>query len=185
MPPPIKVELVQHDPRWAANATAEAKLLADVFGLCLVTVHHVGSTAIPGIRAKPILDLMPVVSDLVDLDACRSNLEALGYEWWGEYGLPGRRYCTKAEAVTGRRLVQLHCYKDGSAEITRHLAFRDYLRAHPHRAAAYDAIKSHCQVSYPDDSHAYADCKAAWIVKAETDALQWYRLHRAQAAIRR
>jgi GrpB-like predicted nucleotidyltransferase (UPF0157 family) len=185
MPPPIKVELVQHDPRWAAAANAEAKLLADVLGPCLITVHHVGSTAVPGIHAKPILDLLPSVSDLVDLDARRSDIEALGYEWWGEYGLPGRRYCTKAEAVTGRRLVQLHCYEQCSPEITRHLAFRDYLRAHPHHAAAYDAVKSRCQVKHSDDSHAYGDCKAAWIVNAETDALHWYRIHRSQAAIRR
>jgi len=185
MPPPIKVELVQHDPRWAVDAKAEAKLLAGILGRCLVTVHHVGSTAIPGIRAKPILDLIPVAISLTNLDTRRSDIESLGYEWWGEYGLPGRRYCTKAEAVTGRRLVQLHCYEDGSPEIARHLAFRDYLRAYPQHAAAYDAIKSRCQVRHPDDSHAYSDCKAAWIVEAETEALNWYRIHRSQAAIRR
>lgn len=173
MPPPIKVELIQHDPRWATDAKAEAKRLTDVLRPCLVTVHHVGSTAIPGIRAKPILDLIPVVSSLIDLDTHRIDIEALGYEWWGEYGLPGRRYCTKAEAVTGRRLAQLHCYENGSPEIIRHVAFRDYLRAHPQHAAAYDSIKSRCQVRHPVDSHAYSDCKAAWIVEAEADALRW------------
>lgn len=178
MPPPIKVELVQHHPRWAADAKVEAELLADVLGPCLITVHHVGSTAVPTIRAKPIVDLIPVVSDLVDLNARRGDIEELGYEWWGEYGLPGRRYCTKAEAVTGRRFIQLHCYEDGSPEITRHLAFRDYLRAHPQHAAAYDAMKSYCQIKHPDDSHAYSDCKATWIAKAETDALRWYEIHR-------
>jgi GrpB-like predicted nucleotidyltransferase (UPF0157 family) len=80
MPPLIKVELVQHDPRWAVDAKAEAKLLADVLGRRLVTIHHGGSTAIPGIRAKPILDLMPVVISLTNLDTRRSDIEALGYE---------------------------------------------------------------------------------------------------------
>jgi len=80
MPPPIKVELVQHDPRWAVDAKAEAKLSADILGRCLITVHHVGSTAIPGIRAKPILDLIPVAISLTNLDTRRSDIEALGYE---------------------------------------------------------------------------------------------------------
>jgi GrpB-like predicted nucleotidyltransferase (UPF0157 family) len=77
MPPPIKVELVQHDPRWAVDAKVEAKMLVDVLGRCLVTIHHGGS---PGIRAKPILDLMPVAISLTNLDTRRSDIEALGYE---------------------------------------------------------------------------------------------------------
>jgi GrpB-like predicted nucleotidyltransferase (UPF0157 family) len=66
----------------------------------------------------------------------------------------GTALLDQAEAVTGRRLVQLHRYEDGSPEITRHLPFRDYLKAYPQQVAAYDVIKSHCQVRHPDDSHA-------------------------------
>ena len=88
MPPPIKVELIPHDPRWALGADLEAKELLAAIGPCLLTVHHIGSTAIPGIHAKPILDLMPVVSCLSELDTRRREIEALGYEWWGELGLP-------------------------------------------------------------------------------------------------
>lgn len=61
MPPPIKVELQSHDPNWSHLADVEARLLFEAIGPNLATVHHVGSTAIPGIRAKPILDLIPVV----------------------------------------------------------------------------------------------------------------------------
>ncbi|GLS16999.1 hypothetical protein GCM10007874_00140 [Labrys miyagiensis] len=140
-------------------------------GPTLLTVHHVGSTAVPGIRAKPILDLIPVVKCLPELERRRADLEALGYEWWGEFGLPGRRYCTKADPVTARRLVQLHCYVEGSSEIVRHLAFRDYLRERPDVAAAYDREKARCQSLHPDNSHAYGDCKNAWIRKIESEAL--------------
>lgn len=171
MPPPYKVDLVPHDPQWAGAAAAESRALAAAIGPCLLTVHHIGSTAIPGIHAKPVLDLLPVVSDLAALDARRGEVEALGYEWWGEFGLPGRRYCSKTNAESGRRLVHLHCYMNGSPEIVRHLAFRDYLSEHPDVAQAYDREKARCRSLHPDDSHAYADCKDDWIKAVEADAL--------------
>jgi GrpB-like predicted nucleotidyltransferase (UPF0157 family) len=126
MPPRIPVELQPHTPNWAEAASREIERLAQALGENLVAIHHVGSTAIPGISAKPILDLMPVVRELSQLDTCRSAVEALGYEWWGEYGLPGRRYCKLTDPTTGRRKVHLHCFRDGTPEVERHLAFRDY-----------------------------------------------------------
>lgn len=175
MPPPIKVELLPHDPGWLHLANAEARFLTGALGSNLLVVHHVGSTAVPGIRTKPILDLMPVASNLAELDGYQGKIKALGYDWWGELGLPGRRYCTKSDPKTGHRIVQLHCYEDGSTEITRHLAFRDYLRAHPGPAAEYDRVKVECQRRHRNDSHAYGDCKEAWIRNAEAAALEWYQ----------
>ncbi|UZW60096.1 GrpB family protein [Lysobacter enzymogenes] len=173
MPPPIRVELVPHDPRWAQAARERALALAAAIGPTLVDVHHIGSTVIAGIRAKPVLDLMPVVRALDTLDARRGEVEALGYRWWGEYGLPGRRYCTLSDAAGERRLVQAHCYEAGSAEAERHLAFRDYLRAHAEVAAEYDAVKSRCLACHREDSHAYSDCKHEWIQRAQAQALRW------------
>ena len=180
MPPPIKVELLFHDPNWMDDAILEAGKLMRVVGPALLMVHHIGSTSIPNIHAKPILDLMPVTRSLAELDACQHRLEAVGYEWWGEFGLPGRRYCTKSDPFTGSRLIQLHCYQTGSPEITRHLAFRDYLRAHPDVAAEYDREKARCQSRHPNDSHAYGSCKQMWINETEMDALNWYQ---AQPAV--
>lgn len=175
MPPPIKVELKPHDPQWIDAALAESQVLALALGATLRAVHHVGSTSIPGIRAKPVLDIMPVVGDLQTLDHFRASIEELGYQWWGEFGLLGRRYCTKTYPATGRRLVQLHCYAEGSPEITRHLAFRDYLRQAPAIAAAYEQEKIRCQRLHPDDSHAYSECKADWITTVEAEALAWFK----------
>jgi len=175
MPPPIKVELVPHDSAWASAAAAERERLFSRIGSVLLAVHHVGSTAIPGIVAKPILDLVPVVTSVASLDACRPDLEALGYEWWGEFGLAGRRYCTQSDAVTGRRLIQLHCYARGSSEIDRHLAFRDYLRNRPDIAEAYAREKDRCRMLHPENSHAYSDCKGPWIVSVVAEALLWQR----------
>jgi GrpB-like predicted nucleotidyltransferase (UPF0157 family) len=177
MPPPLKVELVAHDPHWAEAARAEGGLLGAALGSSLLAVHHIGSTAILNICAKPILDLMPVVTSLERLDACRRFLEGLGYEWWGEFGLAQRRYCTKEDPGTRRRLVQLHCYEIGCSEITRHLAFRDYLQARPDLAREYEQEKLRCQAQHPDNSHAYGACKGAWITHIENQALAWRAAH--------
>ena len=171
MPPAFPVVLKSHDPQWAGAAEREAERLRGVLGDTLLHVHHIGSTSIPGLVAKPILDLIPVVRSLAALDAAQGNLEALGYASWGEFGLPGRRYLTLDDAVQGRRLVQLHCYAQASPEITRHLAFRDYLRARPDLVVEYEAIKRRCAEAHPDSSHAYGDCKGEWVKRIETEAM--------------
>ena len=137
----IPVELVPHSPLWAEMAASETLRLKDALGDILVTVHHIGSTSIPGIMAKPIVDFIPVVTNHAALDASAPKLEALCYEYLGEFGLPGRRYCRLNDPVTGKRKFQLHCYEAGYPEVGRHLAFRDYLRAHPQKAKEYEAEK--------------------------------------------
>jgi GrpB-like predicted nucleotidyltransferase (UPF0157 family) len=171
MPAPIPVIPVPHNPAWADQARQEGERLQTAIGETIVAVHHVGSTAIAGICAKPILDLIPVVRSLVELDAKQQVVEGMGYVWWGEYGLPGRRYCAFDDPRTNNRTIQLHCFEQSSPEITRHLAFRDYLRSHPELAHEYENEKLRCRNRHPSDSHAYGDCKAAWIRRIEELAL--------------
>ena len=144
-----------------------------VLGSTLLKVHHIGSTSVPGLIAKPIIDLLPVVTDLTDLDRKRESVEGLGYEWHGEFGMPGRRYCTLPDE-SGVRIAQLHFFKVGSPEIERHIAFRDYLRAHPPVAGAYEREKIRARDLHPSDSHAYTDEKSAWIKETEAKALIWF-----------
>lgn len=168
----IKVELAPHNPAWAERAAAETERLRGALGDNLLAVHHIGSTAISGIAAKPIVDLMPIVADLAALDAARPAVEALGYVWRGEFGLQGRRYCVLADEA-GRRIVQAHCYQQGDPGVERHLAFRDYMRAHPDEAAAYEAEKRRAAALHPDDSLAYNGAKNDWIQAAERRAGAW------------
>jgi GrpB-like predicted nucleotidyltransferase (UPF0157 family) len=168
---PIPVVLAAHNPDWPGTAATHVQRL-QVLGPNLVAVHHIGSTSVPGLIAKPIIDLMPIVTSLTSLDGQRQHIEALGYRWHGEFGIPGRRYCTLADEA-GVRLVQLHFFKTDSPHVERHVAFRDYLRAHPAEANAYAIEKRRAQGLHPNNSHAYADEKDKWIRIAETKALVW------------
>lgn len=168
----IEVELVPHNPAWADRAAAESARLKAALGDNLLAVEHIGSTAIPGIAAKPIVDLLPIVADLAALNAARPAIEALGYVWRGEFGLEGRRYCVLSD-TTGRRIVQAHCYQADSPEVERHLVYRDHMRAHPDEAAAYEAEKQRAAALHAHDSLAYNGEKNDWIKAAEKRAAAW------------
>jgi GrpB-like predicted nucleotidyltransferase (UPF0157 family) len=168
-----KVELVAHDSAWAAQAAAESARLADAIGETLILIEHVGSTSIPGIVAKPTIDLMPIVRSLAELDARQPHVEALGYVWRGEFGIPGRRYCILEKQ--GRRLFHVHCQQVGHAEIARTLDFRDYLRAHPEEARGYEALKRVVAAAHPDDTLAYSKAKSDWIGACIERATEWTR----------
>ena len=169
---PTPVNLASYSPEWPRTAADHGDRLR-VLGSSLVTVHHIGSTSVPGLIAKPIIDLMPLVTELTDLDRQRQHIAALGYMWHGELGISRRRYCTLADEV-GVRIVQLHFFEADSPHVQRHVAFRDFLRSHPEVASAYAIEKRRVQTLHPNNSHAYADEEDAWIREAETKALIWF-----------
>ena len=169
---PIPVILAAYSPEWPRIAAVHAERLW-ALGSSLVAVHHIGSTSVPGLTAKPIIDLMPIVADLNSLDGQRRCIDALGYAWHGELGISGRRYCTLADEA-GVHAVQLHFFIADSPHVERHIAFRDYLRAHPEAASAYAIEKRRAQALHPANSHAYADEKDTWIRDTETKALIWF-----------
>jgi GrpB-like predicted nucleotidyltransferase (UPF0157 family) len=172
MPQPFPVILAPYDPDWPVIASRHAARL-QILGPTLVIAHHIGSTSVPGLTSKPIIDLMPLVPDLAELDRQQACVESLGYQWHGEYGIPGRRYWTLPDEA-GNRVVQLHFFQADSPDVPRHLAFRDYLRAHPGTARDYETEKRRAQKLYPNDVHAYTDEKAAWIKRTEEAALLWF-----------
>ena len=174
MLPPYEVRLMPHDPSWAEQTSTEETRILEAIWPAIIEMHHVGSTAIPGIAAKPIIDLVGVSPDLLTLESARPSLEDLGYAWHGEYGVEGRRFCTLSDPDSGLRRYHLHCYADGDHSIRRHLAFRDYLRARPAMAEAYQHMKRDCADKHPDDSNAYTACKDDWIKRVEAEALKLY-----------
>ena len=173
--PKAKIVLVDHDPAWSYAFTREAERIRPAFGVVLVALHHIGSTAVPGLRAKPVIDLLAVVSDVHLLDARAERFESLGYEVMGEFGLPGRRYFRRDDP-RGIRINQVHAYApESSSEIQRHLDFRDYMRAHPESARAYARLKQQLADECRGDMARYSDGKTAFIREIERRAALWKR----------
>ena len=111
------------------------------------------------------------VTSLPALDARDGALEALGYTAWGEHGIPGRRYLVKGD---DRRTHQIHAFASGDTNLARHLAFRDYLRAHPDVAAEYARLKTQLAAQCEHDIDRYMDGKDAFIKTHEALALAWW-----------
>lgn len=159
------------DPKWSEEARAEiARWQEGITGL--LDIHHIGSTSVPGLPAKPILDLLAVFDTPQSQEASRGGLASLGYEWMGEYGLPGRSYARLDDPITGQRIVQAHGYATGHPDIARHLAFRDALRSNQALRVAYTSIKAACAARHPEGGEAYGACKSEWIRKTEAKALE-------------
>jgi len=138
----------------------------------VLAVHHVGSTAIPGIYAKPILDLLVEVRGVAEVDGRSSSMESLGYQVMGEYGIPGRRYFRKDDRE-GIRTHHVHAFEAGSAEAERHLAFRDYMLAHPADAQRYSELKRRLAEEHAQSADGYMDGKDGFIKEMDRRAARW------------
>lgn len=174
----MRVSVVAHDPVWKSNFEAEADHIARALGDMVVFLHHIGSTAIPGILAKPIIDILLEVDDIIRLDDRWSAVEQLGYEAMGEFGIPGRRYFRKENAA-GIRTHQVHAFQADSPEAERHLAFRDYMIAHPAAAQTYSVLKQKLAREHPEDIEAYMAGKDPFIKAHEAQAIAW-RSHKGR-----
>lgn len=166
------IVLAPHDTAWAAAFEREAAAILDALSDLPIELHHIGSTAVPGIVAKPVIDMLGIVPALEPLDVRADRLAALGYEVLGEFGIPGRRYFRK-DAPDGARTHQLHTFAEGSGEIQRHLDFRDYLRAFPEQAAAYATLKRDLAERCGNDMRAYVDGKSDFVREIERRAAAW------------
>lgn len=166
------VLVVPYESGWPLAFETEAGRVREALGACVRALHHVGSTSVPGLASKPIIDMLLEVTDLPALDASSAGLVAAGYEALGEFGLPGRRYFRLHDAQ-GRRTHHLHAYAEGDPEAWRHVAFRDYLRTHPEVREAYAALKRRLADAHPADMNAYMDGKHPFIQDHQARALRW------------
>ena len=167
-----KVEVVPHDPAWSREFDAEASRIREALGDVVVAVHHIGSTAIPGIPAKPVIDICLEVRALRLLDQQAPEMGRLGYQALGEYGIPERRFFLRDD-TEGARTHHVHAFETGSWGVKRHVAFRDYMIAHPQAAAAYGQLKGELLRRHSGDQESYIVGKDPFIREHEARALDW------------
>ncbi len=157
-----ELRLEDHDGAWASRFATEAERLRDALAAHIVVIEHVGSTAVPGLAGKPVLDIAVAVSSAPSADACIAPLEALGYQYRGPHGDdPSRRYYVRD--VAGQRTVQIHLYILPAPAWEDKLAFRDALRADRALALAYAAEKHRAATAVGWNKGAYSVEKGRFI----------------------
>jgi len=152
---------------------SEAESVARLFGRNAVAVHHIGSTAVPGLCSKPIIDMLMEVFDIESVDAMNDLMSVRGYLPRGESGIGGRRFFIKGTETV--RTHHLHLFECGHKRIADHLAFRDYLFAHPGEAAEYGRLKHDLAISHRYDIEGYMAGKDGFIGVLIGKAHAWMR----------
>jgi GrpB-like predicted nucleotidyltransferase (UPF0157 family) len=168
---PRIIELLPYDPRWSDQYQHEANHIAEIFAEHLVAIHHIGSTAIPGIKAKPVIDIMVIVREIEQVEQFNQAMIDVGYIPRGEHGIPGRRYFRKGS--DDHHSHHVHVYGLGHQDIMLQLNFRDYLRDHPMEAQAYSQLKEALAQQYREDPAGYTEGKTEFVVERNQRAAQW------------
>ena len=167
------IEVVAYQDEWINRFSQEKILLESILTQDnVVAIHHIGSTSVKGLCAKPIIDILIEVKSLEILDSESHLMESLKYEVKGEFGISDRRYFQRG--CNGiQRSHQVHTFLVGSPEVKRHIAFRDYLIAFPKIAADYGALKTEGAAICANDINLYCNHKDRFIKKHEAKALRW------------
>ncbi|MFZ4573207.1 MAG: GrpB family protein [Phycisphaerales bacterium] len=160
-PLPPRVVVTDYDPRWPTVFADLRARVAPPLAPITTRIEHVGSTSVPGLAAKPVIDLDIVVRDLIEAERAATVLEALGYTRLGDLGVPDR-YAFRATPDLPRH--NLYVVIDGSLALRNHLALRDTLRAHPIDAAAYGELKKRLASQHPEDVDAYCTAKTEFLL---------------------
>ncbi|MFB7138239.1 GrpB family protein [Gottfriedia sp. NPDC056225] len=167
----MNVIVINHDEDWKDLFQAEAKQIREILKDELIEIHHIGSTSVPNLKAKPIIDMLPIVKNIENVDKYNDKLAEIGYEGLGEFGLPGRRYFRKGGE---NRTHQMHMYQiDNEKEIERHLAVPAYLREHEDEMKEYGELKAQLAEKFPTDINGYMDGKDAFVKEVERRAIEW------------
>lgn len=153
---PEPIILLPHDPRWLEDAARECTRIKEACGSCAVRVEHIGSTSIPGLIAKPVLDLMPIIRRSEDGIEAVAAMRRLGYWYAGDFGIPGRHLFIKGSP----RTHHAHMLVEGSREAIRHVAVRDTLRGDSKLREKYAQLKRELALRFVDNREGYAQAKS-------------------------
>ncbi|RBP89983.1 GrpB-like predicted nucleotidyltransferase (UPF0157 family) [Cytobacillus firmus] len=166
----MKIRLTEFSNNWALMYRQETQILKTIFKDDIIKCEHFGSTAVRGMKAKPVIDMMCLVKDIEKIDKFKEEMRNLGYEAAGEWGITGRRLFRKGGE---NRSHHLHFYQFDNPQIERHLIFRDFLRSHPAEATRYTKYKEELAKRF-DDTSEYSQAKKTFVKEMEQKALAWF-----------
>ena len=161
MPEPVII--VDYDSRWPDLFEELRAPVVAALGDLVVIVEHVGSTAVPGLAAKPIIDMDVVVPSIAEVPEAIARLATLGYVHRGDLGIAGREAFI---SPAGKPRHHLYLCARGSDELRRHRSFRDYLLTHADEARAYEALKKDAALRFANDRAAYMEAKTGFVEAA-------------------
>jgi GrpB-like predicted nucleotidyltransferase (UPF0157 family) len=168
--PPQPIEIVAYDPAWPERFAELGRELRGELGEVALRIDHIGSTAVPGLAAKPIIDIQVSVAAFEPLEAFKQPLERLGYQYRADNPERTKRYFREPP---GRWRTHVHVRRAGSFSEQWALLFRDYLRAHRAVAAEYETAKRSLAIRFRDDRHAYTDAKGPLMWELIRQADEW------------
>jgi GrpB-like predicted nucleotidyltransferase (UPF0157 family) len=172
-----KVEVISYQETWELLFQNEKTLIRLILQDEIIKIHHIGSTSVVGMSAKPVIDILVTVKNIEQIDRYNSTMEGIGYEAKGENGLTGRRFFIKGG---NERSHHLHIYQKSNPEIKRHIAFRDYMRAFPEERQIYSRLKHKLAAAFPASIEKYIEGKHNYIQAIEKEALKWFEMENAK-----
>ena len=158
------IEVVEYNPKWPHMFQKEAAKIQAALGDNCITVHHIGSTSVLGLSAKPIIDIVPVVYDIKAIASHNAHMQHLGYEVKNEYGFMMRRFFIKPNAF------HVHVFEKDNPEIERHLKFRDWMRTNPEDREAYAYLKNQLAKKNANDMNSYCFAKDEFVANIDEKA---------------
>ncbi|MER9305483.1 GrpB family protein [Mesorhizobium sp. M0496] len=157
------VIIVPYDPAWPDVFAHIRDEIAPALGTTALAIEHIGSTAVVGLAAKPIIDMDVVIPTEADLSVAIGKLSKIGYAYDGERGIDGRHAFTQPISLPAHHL---YVCAAANQELGRHIAFRDYLRANPDEARTYGLLKTRLADRFGSDREGYSNAKTAFIAEA-------------------
>lgn len=165
-----EILVVDYDPAWPQLFEQLRARVWSIVSDHAITIEHVGSTAVAGLAAKPVIDMTIVVPDAQALAVIIERLEQLGYTHRGDLGVPGREAFAPPEGAEGAPAHHLYACVEGNTALRNHLAVRDHLRRHPQAARAYGQLKRQLAARFPHDIAAYIEGKTPFVQKILAEA---------------
>jgi GrpB-like predicted nucleotidyltransferase (UPF0157 family) len=157
-----RIEVVDYDPSWPNTFESLRSRLWPALADVALSIEHVGSTSVPGLAAKPIIDISIMAPENPDVPIGISRLATLGYIHQGDLGIKGREAFTNPDGLPRHNLYL--CPRD-SVALANHLALRNYLRTHPEAVREYGELKKRLAQRFPDDIDSYIDGKTTMLLK--------------------